>query len=146
MATLHALGFLDEGLTEIDQRYVAGEGYIFPDSGIMAFNAHLTQSYLWVLGAYEIVRVLHERSRIAGIVRDRRLEGLYRAFTRLRVPLAKFEPAGKHKETDGHIAFPVLNSRYGLAWQVAEDKFIARGELSDSFLEYLESLPPVSHL
>lgn len=145
VATLQALGRLDEALTRVDALCVAGDGYITSEDGIMAFDAHLTQSYLWVLGAYEIVRVLHERSRVEKVVSDRHLDGLYRSFTRLRVPLAKFEPAGKHRETDGHMAYPALNPVYGIAWQVAENTFIARGELSDGLLQYLESLPPIEH-
>lgn len=39
---------------------------------------------------------------------DKKLESIYRNFTRVRIPLAKFEPAGKHRETDGHLALPVL--------------------------------------
>lgn len=145
VATIQALGFLDEGLMVVDARYVAGEGYIDGDKGILAFSAHVTQSYLWVLGTYEIVRIFRANSRLAGVSKDDQLEGLYEIFTRLRIPLAKFEPAGKHRETDSHVAFPALNSVYGVAWQVAEDTYIARGELSDRFLGYLESSPPIAH-
>ena len=54
------------------------------------------------------------------------------------MPLAKFEPAERHQKTDFHIAYPVLNSDYGVAWQVSEDAFISRGELADQFLHLLE--------
>ena len=144
VAKLQGLGCLDETLFDVDAGYVGGDGYITPDKGIMELNAHLTLSYLWVLGAYEIVRILHERSRINGFVADKKLESVYRNFTRVRIPLAKFEPAGKHRETDENLALPALNSLYGVAWEISQDTFIARGELSDSLLDYLESLPPAS--
>jgi hypothetical protein len=72
-------------------------------------------------------------------VEDEALTTLLRKFERLRMPLAKFEAAGRHKKTDLKIAYPALNSQHGIAWQVSENTFISRGELADEFLALLES-------
>lgn len=142
---LQALGRQDVGLRAFDARLVSSTPLEASDAMVLAHDDHLTRSYLWVLGAYEVMRIIHARSRVAKVVHDRVLDELYRVFNRLRIPLAKLEPAGQHKESDSHVAFPAINSVYGVAWQVAEDVFISRGELSDRMLQYLESLPAVRH-
>lgn len=138
VSTVQGLGRLDEFLAARDSRYVAGEGYLSERFGILDFSDHITLSYLWVLGAYEIVRVMHQRERDSRSSLSTSINELLRQFARLRVPLAKFEPAERHKKTDFRIAYPVLNSDYGVAWQVSENTFISRRELSDQFLQLLE--------
>jgi len=103
---------------------------------------HLTLSYLWVLGAYELVRTIDQRCR-----EDRslfphqttaHLTTLKHQFERLRIPLAKMEPAKRYRQTDGPIAFPAIHQTRGLAWQVSPNHFIPRRDLSDAFLAFLE--------
>jgi hypothetical protein len=103
---------------------------------------HITLSYLWVLGAYEAVRTLTQRARD---IPDEappevfsRLKETRSRFARLRVPLAKMEPAAAHKETDSHIAYPALSTQHGIAWQLNETLFVSRKELSDLLLHTLE--------
>ena len=65
-------------------------------------------------------------------------ESLKKEFNRLRIPLAKMEPASAHKETDSHIAYPAINRQKGIAWQVAQNVYITRQELADRLLAALE--------
>jgi hypothetical protein len=53
---------------------------------------------------------------------------------RIRVPLAKMEPARRYP-TDERIAYPTINLERGIAWQIAEDTVVTRRELSDALLE-----------
>jgi hypothetical protein len=140
--TLQGLGRLDEQLANRDDCYVTGQGYIREGFGLLDFSDHITLSYLWVLGAYEVVRVIAERERNGQTGFAVGIAGLLRQFERVRIPLAKFEPAKKHRDTDSHIAYPALNETYGVAWQVAEDTYISRGELSEGLLSVLESAAP----
>jgi hypothetical protein len=137
--TVQGLGRLDDLLAAKDARYVADEGYLSENYGILDLSDHITLSYLWVLGAYEIVRVLHQRERGSDSPLAISINVLLRQFARLRMPLAKFEPAERHEKTDSHIAYPVLNSAHGIAWQVSEDTYISREELAVQFLRLLES-------
>jgi hypothetical protein len=133
-ATVQGLGRIDQILYVEDQRLVSEPLESAEPSDL---TLHITLSHLWVLGAYEVLRTIHQRCREGGGV-DESVRDVLRRFERLRIPLAKFEPAGRHKETDTKIAYPALNAQYGVAWQVAEDVFIPRGELSDEFLMLLE--------
>jgi hypothetical protein len=100
--------------------------------------------YLWVLGAYEVIRTLDQmfrqkKSRFEG-QQHLETEQLKIRFERVRIPLAKLEPAKKFMETDNRFAVPALICGRGLGWHVADDVSIARGELSTQFLEFLEEL------
>ena len=106
-------------------------------SDLGALSYHITLSYLWVLGAYEIIRSIRQRNKKAGL-NDEKLTSLLRKFERLRMPLAKFEPANRHKRTDSEIAYPALNDLHGITWQISEEVFISRGELANEFLSLLE--------
>lgn len=106
-------------------------------------NDRITISYLWVLGAYESIRTICQRIRenenlVSSDIAEK-FNNLKRKFNRLRVPLAKMEPASTHRATDSHIAYPGININLGIAWQVAEKTLISRRELSDEFLEVLEA-------
>ena len=104
---------------------------------------HLTQSYLWVLGAYEIIRTM---SQYANKGRDTKISqfkdeirDLKHTFERLRIPLAKFEAARKNPE--GHTyAYPIFDKSLGTCWSISNTEFISRRLLSDSFLEVMEKL------
>jgi hypothetical protein len=113
------------------------------DSPFGDLGDHLTLSYLWVLGAYEIIRALDQRSRedeqFLPELKER-LKKLKHEFERIRIPLAKFEAATRHRETDSHIAYPAINTEKGIAWRVSVDVWITRRDLSDSMLELLESI------
>lgn len=145
VSLMQDMGQMDAQLCTADAKIVQADSAQL--NSIFDFDSiqhHRTQSYLWVLGAYEILRTLAQRIREGqsddppevgarvNLARDR--------FARLRVPLAKFEAAGRHKATDNHVAYPGLDLKCGIAWQLNESEVISRQELSDVFLETLEFL------
>lgn len=136
--TIQGLGRLDQDLHIYDQQLLAQAGSHSHGEPDGSLSYHITLSYLWILGAYEVVRTIRQRIKEAGET-DSALNNLLRKFERVRIPLAKFEAARNHQKTDASTAYPVLNSLYGIGWQVSRDDFITRGELSDAFLLWLES-------
>lgn len=140
---IHALGHKDCELIQRDRRaldihHQTETGAIqFNELHMMEFNDLLTQSYLWVLGAYEIIRSVCER--LEGDPRHSTAREAKRVFERVRMPLAKMATADRYRE-DSPIAYPALNLDHGIAWQVQETVFITRYELSDTFLNFLEAL------
>lgn len=136
--TIQGLGRLDHDLYAFDRQLLSATGVLHSDGDEGALSYHITLSYLWVLGAYEVIRAMKQRKWGAN-KDDQALVHLLRKYERIRMPLAKFEPARRHENTDSKIAYPVLNSEHGVGWQVAPEVFISRGELSDAFLSWLES-------
>jgi len=106
-------------------------------------NDNYTLSYLWVLGAYEIVRTMSQRlrndPRLLVSAPTGQLQSLKRSFERLRIPLAKMEPPKKHP-SDAPIAYPAFHAEFGISWQLGQNIFISRRELSDALLKFLERL------
>ena len=102
-----------------------------------------TLSYLWVLGAYELIRTLDQRRRTnPGVISEpfsTRITGLKHSMERLRIPLAKMEPSRRYP-SDSPIAYPALSRDFGIAWHVAANTFISRRELSDSLLSILTDM------
>ena len=105
-----------------------------------------TYSYLWVLGAYELIRTIDQRCRedsnLLGENLNNKFKELKHKFERIRIPLAKMEPARRHKDTDSRIAYPYIkvNSGNRISWRISEKEYIVRKELSDDFLGVLEEL------
>jgi hypothetical protein len=102
----------------------------------MLLTDRFTLSYLWILGAYELIGTLDQRYRENSRSDDHatRTRELKHRFERIRIPLAKMELARRHP-TDDPIAYPAINLELGVASQVAEDTFITRRELSDALLD-----------
>jgi len=142
--TIQGLGTLDIQLIQKDEEYLEKhkqtEG---PEKIHFEFSNQITLSYLWVLGAYEVIRTITQRIKEnSGIVKEdieKEFSQVKKAFNRLRVPLAKMEPAYSHRNTDSHIAYPALNIDHGVAWQVSQDTYITRRSLSNLMLQLLES-------
>ena len=106
------------------------------------FEEYLTISYLWVLGAYEIIRTIHQACIKNNIFPQETLKEIKDTkdyFARLRMPLAKLEPEKYHKHTDHSIAFP-HNTQKGIGWLLGKGLCITRIALSDKFLELLETM------
>jgi hypothetical protein len=142
VTVVQGLGRLDITLIDADQVFISDfERNInsLPES--TKLTEQFTLSYLWVLGAYELVRSICQRIKEKNGTIPDELKGfaeLKKEFNRLRVPLAKMEPASSHKNTDSHIAYPALNTKKGIAWQIAHDVFITRQDLADRLLATLE--------
>lgn len=81
---------------------------------------HITSSYLWVLGVYELVRTLDQFAKKddspLNHMRDE-IQTYKRKINRLRIPLAKMEAASSNPD-DSPIAYPGVNRYLGLAWQL----------------------------
>lgn len=140
---VQSLGKMDATLCEMDvslvEKYKQG-GNANEDYELI--QGHLTHSYLWVLGSYEVIRTLTQsikenKSDDPAEVLER-FQNAKKRFARLRIPLAKFEAAKAHNKTDYKIAYPGFDYQVGIAWQVSDDVVISRQELSDLFLETLE--------
>lgn len=132
--SLQDLGRLDVRLVAEERNFVENP----PDSKgppsdgeLMRFNDLLMYSRLWVLGTYELVRVLAQETRA-----DLWVE-LKRRFARLRMPLAKFEKAGKHGVAT--VAHPVIHPERGVAWQLEDGTVVTRRDLSDALLTTLST-------
>jgi hypothetical protein len=142
MGLVQSLGDMDVKLCGTDEKLVDDycQKNISPD--YENIQGHLTQSYLWVLGAYEVVRTLTQRMSENQCNDPPQVFESFRQvkarFARVRVPLAKFEPASIHKKTDSHIAYPGFAFDLGIAWQVSEGVIVSRRELSDALLSALE--------
>ena len=140
---LQWLGRLDCELIDEDERLLAG-GLTNPTrEQTIALNNNLPQSYLWVLGAYELIRTIDQRHREGTIkcsdVSAKELSAVKNKYERVRVPLAKMEPSYKHP-TDSHIAYPIVDVKRGIGWQLNKDVVVTRRELSDGLLEILSRL------
>ncbi|WP_144290412.1 hypothetical protein [Chitinilyticum litopenaei] len=145
--TLQQLGKIDASLYEKDHRYrEIRERNNATTEEWNELNDSMTMAYLWVLGAYEVIRTIDQRFRELGLHASGQYQQstkVKRSFERVRIPLAKLEPPRKHN-TDKGFAYPALNAAHGLGWIVADDVIISRGELSTQLLEFLENLNPAN--
>jgi len=143
MSLVQSLGRIDANLCEKDfelvDKYLKGGN---AEEDYEHIQNHLTQSYLWILGAYEVVRTLtqniKEKKSDDPLDVLERFQATKNRFTRLRIPLAKLEASKFHSKTDYQIAYPGFAYEIGIAWKVSDDVVISRQELSDLFLETLE--------
>lgn len=136
-----------QGLGKIDAKLVREDEHILENgkssSPMGDLSDQITLSYLWVLGAYELVRTLDQRLREQSNTEREpreRTQQLKWKFERIRVPLAKFEASRRHSETDSSIAYPGINTEQGTAWHIAADTWVTRKELSHALLETCEWL------
>ncbi|ODT77908.1 MAG: hypothetical protein ABS69_08310 [Nitrosomonadales bacterium SCN 54-20] len=142
--TVQGLGKIDLELFQKDQQY--RKLCIDSNMGVQEatnFTDFFTLSYLWVLGAYEVVRTITQRfKQTDGPTAPRYIKSqeLKKLFERVRIPLAKFEPSERYKKIDSKVAYPSLTFEHGIAWQVSEKDFISRGELSEAFIKFMEWL------
>jgi len=142
---IQSLGRLDAELITKDVAYLAlpqAEREKVDTS--FELTDRVRDSYLWVLGAYEIVRSIDQRRRdnsgLVGEAAAKIIIDVKHKFERVRIPLAKFEPAKRYSDTDSSVALPGIDRDHGIAWRVSEDVFITRRELSDAFMELLRSI------
>jgi len=143
MPLVQQLGRLDAQLIDADSRWIeiTRSQQATPEQGD-DLHRHITQSYLWVLGAYELVRTLSQKMNagvdsVPGNVREA-FHGLKKRFARIRMPLAKMEAVSGFSEEDSHIAYPGIHQNRGVAWQLNPTTIISRRQLSDEMLGALE--------
>lgn len=144
VVTLQHLGLLDSRLINDDAELI-NTGY--PKNPMHDLSDHITSSYLWVLGLYELVRTLDQFASNEGSPLNHvrgEIQTYKRKINRLRIPLAKMEAASSNTD-DSPIAYPGMHQALGLAWQLNERDWITRRELSDEALalfEFIKSSMP----
>ena len=142
---LQGLGRLDCQLMSDGERYreLAESEQNTVDENLLLFD-RITLSYLWILGVYELIRSLdqrcEEKSEIFG--EDLRVEvkDYKKEIERLRIPLAKFEPAKRHP-ADSPIAHQMLDGTSGdIAWGLQPVVIFSRTDLSQKLLLLMEKI------
>lgn len=103
-----------------------------------------TLSYMWVLAAYELLRTVNQRLVEASSQYEETVRSAKHQFERLRVPLAKMEPARRFPD-DSSIAFPTLSRESGFSWVLGAGVVISRADLSMLLLTTLEGFDPSSY-
>lgn len=143
MLVVQQLGILDIQLRQIDE-FIEPYALKRQDPTNFDMTMHLTQSYLWVLGIYEIARSVSQCSvdnPDLFLESDKpRITSLKQDIARLRVPLAKFEPVNKHRKTDYAFPMPGMSKDRGTVWAVSHDAVISRSQLANSFLDVYENI------
>lgn len=133
---LNYLSKLDSQLVAEDSIYLnLPEAQRNSEAEVIKLNDRMGLSYLWILGAYEFMRTVHQRLKGDSLEAD--AQRVKQRLNRLRVPLAKMEAARRHPG-DSHIAQPALNMVDGVAWRLTSDEFITRKEVSDEVLRFIE--------
>jgi len=136
------LAQFDIELLQLDARIHQGGG----EGLLTAFDENSRRfglSRLWVLGAYELVRTVEEylRANRGNSTHPAHTAAfaLKQQFERLRIPLAKHQPARRHPG-DWPIAYPEYGPRGAVGWRVHQHVFIERRELADALLNFLDQL------
>lgn len=137
-----------QGLAKMDADLVRQESVLplMPEALHVRGHAHQEQilrvhATLWVLGSYEIVRVLDERLNPAtgGPLLFPAVKDLKRCFERVRMPLVKLKKAERASKTsDLGIALP-QRSRRGCEWLLGHES-ISRLDLADALLRLRPNL------
>ncbi|GAB5500792.1 MAG: hypothetical protein PsegKO_31030 [Pseudohongiellaceae bacterium] len=113
--------------------------------GILWLERWQIRAHLWVLGAYEVIRMLSERVRNdPGLTVPEAVDYIHktkRLFERVRIPIAKYEASKRHSKTDFAVA-PLGMGPNGLGWKVAEDTVVYQNYLSDEFFLMMTKIRP----
>ena len=140
---VQGLGRVDELLRSVDVQ-IAPYAARKEDPPGMDPTIHVTQSYLWVLGVYEITRTVAQRGTTDPSLFSEhdldRIQGLKKQFARIRMPLAKLEPARPYRHTDYEVPWPGFSQEHGVFWELSPGVVISRTELADSFVDLFESI------
>jgi hypothetical protein len=116
--------------------------------GILKLEHYQIKAHLWVLGAYELVRMISQRVREdESLTTDSAIQIIHntkKEFERVRIPLAKLEASKRNKKSDFNIAYAGIGLD-GLAWKVADDCIISQEYLSDLLYKMMASIWPREH-
>jgi hypothetical protein len=136
---IQGLGRLDCNLIDRDEHIAKLVASVTTFTEIVE---HETLSYLWVLGAYELIRTLSETTTKQPKLRSRtdanKAQKVRDEFARIRIPLAKLKSHRKH-EADSSIPFPAISQSLGVYWTMNAVDTITRRSLSEKLLNVLES-------
>jgi hypothetical protein len=107
-------------------------------------NDNIILAQLWVLGCYEVIRTIEQYLREHKNSNFNKSEILFREtkhfYERIRMPLAKLEPAKRSKGKDFNIAMPGYSTSASMVWKINNEEFIAREDLAYSFIDCLKIL------
>ena len=149
---IQLLGIEDAELRYVDRSLLFdSDGNAHQDeNGILLVERYQIKAHLWVLGVYEVIRMLSQRVREEpNLTVPKAVEVIHatkKNFERLRVPLAKLEASNRHRLTDYPTARPGLHGDR-MAWKVSDDCVLTQRELSDQFHKMLTTLraPETKH-
>ncbi|WP_146680418.1 hypothetical protein [Oceanococcus atlanticus] len=115
------------------------------DDGILKLERAQIKAHLWVLGAYELVRMISQRLRenpeLAITESRTAIDRAKSDLSRVRIPLAKLEASKRNEKTDYQVAYAGIGPA-GLAWKVADNTWVYQHDLSDSLWTALCALKP----
>jgi hypothetical protein len=98
---------------------------------------------MFVMCVYELTRSIDQRIRndlALATVKAISLQAK-KQLARVRMPLAKFQPAEIFRATDYSVAIPWMAADRSVAWEVSKGIVVSRRVLADAFLGLLMALP-----
>ena len=111
---------------------------------------YLLLSKLWVFGAYELIRFLNDIDKKRNLLKENtriKFNEILTTFTKVRVPLAKFQKAGKDKTLYDGVADSFIDSNKGVGWKVyshtkteLKEEIFYRNDLGDLLLNLLKEV------
>ena len=108
---------------------------------LMSYWDNDIYSYLWVLGMYELVRSIDQY--FSRNIKDANIKNHVKQtkilFERVRMPLAKFEPAKRFPKNEWGDVIG-LHTTQGVTWCINPGENVSRNELSDAYLNLLKKL------
>lgn len=136
LTRLQGLGMIDAELYDINKFDISKT----LDHDLSVFSYINIQSYLWVLGVYELFRMFDQSLREKPEKADEEvLTAVNTAkvvFSRIRVPLAKLEPSNKYKNQD--YAVPKIGGNdVQIGWSINDNEIIWYRDLSNLALDTL---------
>ena len=107
---------------------------------------HITLSELWVMGAYELIRLIDEINKKRSFLKENPKEKLKKTlstFTKVRTPLTKFQKEGEKRLYSKISTKNLFDSEKGVGWNFYDGKkkeIFYRKDLGDLFLELLKEI------
>jgi hypothetical protein len=134
MTRLQGLGIIDAELYYINKFDIDKT----LDNDISVYSYVNIQSYLWVLGVYELFRMFDQRLRENQETADEEVLMAVNAakgiFSRIRVPLAKLEPSNKFKNQDYSVP-KIGGNDIQIGWSINDNEIIWYRDLSNLALD-----------
>ncbi|NWA10209.1 hypothetical protein [Pseudomonas gingeri] len=139
------------GLARMDAKLVAEDHWMtsFPEGASRGDSDrekdHYTHSYLWVLGAYELIRTIWQQLNEGKHPHAKTFRKLVEDFEKVRMPLAKLESPRKFKG-NLPIARVAIARPEGVCWILSNKLVVSRIELSDLLIEALNKVGEVRNI
>lgn len=147
LAEVQALGELDMELIEEFPKIKINSKL---EKDLRKKRRYILFSKLWVLGAYELIRFLNDINKKRDLLNEStkiKLREVLTVFTKIRVPLAKFQKSGKDKTLYQGVADSSFDSNKGIKWKVyshdknkLREEIFYRKDLGDLLLELLDKM------